>query len=117
VLKPERLRADTDSGAVTGGALETTMTRLFSMAVLCAALASPAFACSKPEAPASIPNGATAAKEEMLAAKKAVDAFKAGMEEYLSCEKSTAKQNAAQDELVKVADRFNAQVRAFKSKT
>ena len=93
------------------------MTKLVSIAVICAAFASPAFACSKPKAPASIPDGKTAAKEEMLAAKKEVDAFKSSMEEYLACEKNTAKQNSAQDELVKVADRFNAQVRAFKAKT
>jgi hypothetical protein len=93
------------------------MMKFVSIAVICAAFASPALACSKPQAPASIPDGATAAKEDMLAAKKAVDAFKSGMEEYLACEKSTAKQNAAQDELVKVADRFNAQVRAFKAKS
>ncbi len=31
----------------------------------------------------------------MLAAKKAVDAFKSGMEEYLACEKSGAKNDAA----------------------
>jgi hypothetical protein len=93
------------------------MTKFVSIAVICAAFASPAFACSKPSAPASIPDGKTAGKEEMLAAKKEVDAFKSSMEEYLACEKSTAKQNSAQDELVRVADRFNAQVRAFKAKT
>jgi hypothetical protein len=38
------------------------------------------------------------------------------MEEYMSCEKNSSKVNAAQEELVKVADRFNAQVRAFKAK-
>ena len=38
------------------------------------------------------------------------------MEEYLACEKSGAKIDAAQKELVKVADRFNVQVRAFKAK-
>jgi hypothetical protein len=38
------------------------------------------------------------------------------MEEYFGCEKSTAKKDAAGMELVKVADRFNAQVKAFKAK-
>jgi hypothetical protein len=52
----------------------------------------------------------------MLAAKKAVDAYKSGVEEYLVCEKNTAKQEVAQAELVKVADRFNVEVRAFKAK-
>jgi hypothetical protein len=45
-----------------------------------------------------------------------VDAFKASMEEYLACEKSVNKQQAAHAELTKVADHFNAQVKAFKSK-
>ena len=63
------------------------------------------------------PDGATASKEDMLAAKKAVDAFKSGMEEYLTCEKSGAKKDAGAAELVKVADHFNAQVKAFKAKS
>ena len=74
------------------------------------------FACERPSAPSSIPDGATASKEDMLAAKRAVDAFKSGMEEYLACEKSSAKKDAGAAELVKVADRFNAQVKAFKAK-
>jgi hypothetical protein len=86
------------------------------MTVLWATLAVPAFACERPSAPTSIPDGASASKEEMLAAKKAVDAFKSGMEEYLACEKSGAKKDGATAELVKVADRFNAQVKAFKAK-
>jgi hypothetical protein len=92
------------------------MKSLVSMTVLWAALAVPAFACERPSAPTSIPDGASASKEEMLAAKKAVDAFKSGMEEYLACEKSGAKKDGATAELVKVADRFNAQVKAFKAK-
>lgn len=93
------------------------MTKLVSIAVLWVAGATSAFACDRPEAPASIPDGKTAAMEEMMAAKKAVDAFKSSMEEYLACEKSAVKITSAQAELVKVADKFNAQVRAFKSKT
>jgi hypothetical protein len=92
------------------------MKSLVSMTVLWATLAVPAFACERPSAPTSIPDGASASKEEMLAAKKAVDAFKSGMEEYLACEKSGAKKDGATAELVKVADRFNAQVKAFKAK-
>ena len=86
------------------------------MAVLCAVVATPVFACERPSAPTSIPDGTSASKEEMLAAKKAVDAFKSGMEEYFACEKSSAKKDGAAAELVKVADRFNAQVKAFKAK-
>ena len=93
------------------------MQRVVSLAVLWAAFAMPAVACDKPTAPDSIPDGKSAAMEEMMAAKKAVDAYKTAMEEYLSCEKSNAKLDAAQAELVKVADRFNMQVRAFKAKS
>jgi hypothetical protein len=63
-----------------------------------------------------VPDGATASKEDMLAAKKAVDAFRSDMEEYLACEKNFANLDAAQNELSKVADRFNLQIRAFKAK-
>ena len=92
------------------------MKKIVSIAVLMAAFAAPTFACDKPPAPGSIPDGKTAAMDEMMAAKKAVDAFKKGMEEYLACEKSNAKAEAASKELTKVADRFNAEVRAFKAK-
>ncbi len=52
----------------------------------------------------------------MLAAKKAFDAYKSAIDEYLTCEKSGAKKDGATAELLKVADRFNAQVKAFKAK-
>jgi len=93
------------------------MMRFVSVAILCAMGSTPVLACERPIAPSSIPDGATASKEDMLAAKKAVDAFKSGMEEYLTCEKSGAKKDAGVAELVKVADHFNAQVKAFKAKS
>ncbi|HEU4778683.1 MAG TPA: hypothetical protein VFS58_02255 [Steroidobacteraceae bacterium] len=92
------------------------MKSILPIAVLWAAAAVPAFGCERPTAPTSIPDGASASKEEMLAAKKTVDAFKSGMEEYLACEKSGAKKDGATAELLRVADRFNAQVKAFKAK-
>ena len=93
------------------------MLRFVSVAILCAMGSTPILACERPSAPTSIPDGATASKEDMLAAKRAVDAFKTGMEEYLACEKSGAKKDAGAAELIKVADRFNAQVKAFKAKS
>jgi len=84
--------------------------------LLGALLAAPAIACDKPSAPASLPDGKAAGMDDMMAAKKAVDAFKKDMEEYMSCEKNTAKVEAAQSELERVANRFNAEVRAFKAK-
>src|SRR5436190_24244787 len=93
------------------------MKRIVPIAVLWAAAVVPAMGCDRPSAPSSIPDGATASKEDMLAAKKAVDAFKSAMEEYFTCEKSGAKKDAAGAELAKIADRFNAQVKAFKAKS
>jgi len=87
------------------------------LTILCVAAAAPAFACDRPAAPTALPDGKSATMEEMMATKKAVDSYKRDMEEYLACEKSTASKDAAQAELVKIADRFNAQVRAFKSKS
>ena len=92
------------------------MMRFVSVAILCAMGSTPVIACERPSAPSSIPDGATASKEDMRAAKRAVDAFKSGMEEYLACEKSSARKDAGAAELLKVADRFNAQVKAFKAK-
>jgi hypothetical protein len=86
------------------------------VSLLGALLAAPALACDKPSAPASIPDGKTAGMDDMMAAKKAVDSFKKGMEEYMSCEKNTSKVESAQSELERVANRFNAEVRAFKAK-
>ncbi len=77
----------------------------------------PGFACERPTPPASIPDGKTASKEEMLASKREVDVFKRDMEEYMSCEKSSPKVDAAQEELERVANHFNMEVRAFKSKS
>lgn len=93
------------------------MKKTLSAAILCVALCGPAFAgCDKPNAPASIPDGKTAAMDDMMAAKKAVDAFRKDTEGYLTCEKNTGKAETAQAELEKVAARFNAEVRAFKAK-
>jgi hypothetical protein len=93
------------------------MKRILPIAVLWAAAVVPAFGCERPAAPTSIPDGASASKEDMLAAKKAVDAYKSAVDEYLTCEKSAAKKDGAAAELMKVADRFNAQVKAFKAKS
>jgi hypothetical protein len=92
------------------------MKRILPIAVLWAAAVVPALGCERPSAPTSIPDGASASKEDMLAAKKAVDAYKSAIDEYLTCEKSGAKKDGATAELLKVADRFNAQVKAFKAK-
>ena len=97
--------------------------------------------CIYPKSPGSIPDGASASEEEMIAGMKAVKEYNAQVTAYLSCldmemqaridaagtEASedqvaqiraiTAKRhNAAVDELQSYADRFNEQVKAFKAR-
>ncbi len=98
--------------------------------------ASFAFACEYPERPA-IPDGSTASKEDMLAAKDAVTSYIAGVDEYLLCiedeekaeiaemrnpdedelkrrdEMLSKKFDAANDEKALVGEEFNQQVRAY----
>jgi len=118
------------------------MKKLIGLTLLAATFAAPAFAdCSYPKAPSPMPDGNTAALEEMVAASKAVKAYNAEMDAYLGCIKleqdgslskpgSTLteeqkgqiaamfaqKNNAAIDELTAVAARLNEQIRVYKAK-
>jgi len=95
-----------------------------------------AFACDYPERP-SIPDGSTASKDELLAAKQAVNTYLAGVDTYLTCvedeekaavaaldnpdpddlkrrdEMLSKKFDAANDEKALVGEDFNQQVRAY----
>ena len=94
------------------------------------------FACDYPERP-SIPDGSTASKEELLAAKDGVADYLAGVDDYLTCieteekeavatledadtadlkrrdEMLSSKFDAANDEKALVGEEFNQQVRAY----
>ena len=60
-----------------------------------------ALACDYPQR-ASVPDGATATKEEMISGQRDVKSYMAAMEAYLSC--------------IESAEEFNIQVRAFKER-
>jgi hypothetical protein len=118
------------------------MKRLIGLTLLATAFAAPVMAeCSYPKAPAKIPDGNTAALEDMVAAKKSVEAYNKEMEGYLSCiklegdatiskgganltedqKKQVAamyaqKNDAAVDELQGIAERLNEQIRVYKAK-
>ncbi|MFO7326270.1 MAG: hypothetical protein DIU62_011195 [Pseudomonadota bacterium] len=77
--------------------------------------AGPALACTAPTPPTSIPDGKTASKDTMLAKKKEIDQYKRKVEEYLACEINPARVQMAQAELDRIANRFNAEIRAFKA--
>jgi hypothetical protein len=99
--------------------------------------------CTYPQPPAAPPNGNTATKDEMIAAKQDFDRYNSEMNAYLGClnlemdatpkdhskltpdEKKKAdqqqkvlaqKNNAAVDELQAVVGRFNEQLKIFKAK-
>lgn len=85
------------------------------LAVFALAAGSEAMACTAPQAPAAIPDGKSAAKEAMLAKKKEIDRYKRLVEEYLACESNPLRVQNAQAELDRVANRFNAEVKAYKA--
>jgi hypothetical protein len=118
------------------------MKSLFFLAATLALAAAPAYAaCTYPKAPESLPDGATATLEQMVAAQKAVKLFDQEITAYTNCIKlehdetlskdgeklseeqkaemsrvQVQKHNAAVEEDEALAARFNEQVKAFKAK-
>jgi hypothetical protein len=105
------------------------------MSCLLAALSSgygfAAAACEAP-APVALPDGATATREQMLAAQQEVRAYQAAMNEFVACIDSelegegeqapeefkslmVSRHNAAVTEMEGVAAAFNDQLRAFRT--
>jgi len=91
-----------------------------------------AFAACEAPAPVAIPDGATATREQMLAAQAEVRAYSAAMNEFIACidsegeaqgEQAPAefksliieRHNAAVTELEGVAAAFNEQLKAFRA--
>ncbi|HVN45365.1 MAG TPA: hypothetical protein VMT66_08925 [Steroidobacteraceae bacterium] len=111
--------------------------------VFVVATAAPVYAeCPYPQAPAKIPDGATATLEDMVAGQKAVAAYQKAINDYNACidkelddaiakagdklkpeqkadmqRVEAQKHNAAVDQLQAVADRFNEQVKVYKART
>ena len=89
----------------------------------------PAFAdCTLPPPPSKVPNGTTASEQEMVAAMNTLKEYNGDVTVYLKCldyevkqnrmasSVRDAKNNSAVSELQSIADKFNQQVRLFKSK-
>jgi hypothetical protein len=96
--------------------------------------------CTYPPAPTKLPDGASATLEEMVAGQKTVKEYDKAIKEYVDCidkevddkikagdklkpeqkadmqKVEAQKHNAAIDQLQSVADRFNEQVKVFKTK-
>jgi hypothetical protein len=119
------------------------MKSLLALTATAALAAGAAYAdCPYPAAPDKLPDGASATLQDMLAGQKAVADYNKSVNEYVSCidkevddaitkggdkikpeqkadmqRVETQKHNAAIDQLQKVADRFNEQVKVFKAKS
>jgi hypothetical protein len=120
------------------------MKALYSIALIGALAAGNAYAaCTYPNPPAKLPDGATATREEMLAGKKLVTEFDNAIGEYNTCLQKEAdeaigkltgedkekearkaeiqkmtdqKHNAAVEADEQIATRFNEQLRAYNAK-
>jgi hypothetical protein len=99
------------------------------LALVASAFTLPAFAdCALPTAPAKVPDGATAAEADMVAAMQTLKRYDTDVNTYVKCLEFEAKQNrlsreeqarrhnAAMDSLTQTAAKFNEQVRVFKAK-
>lgn len=76
--------------------------------------------CTEPSEVTDVPSGATASRDDMLAAQRAVKAYDAAVKDYTSCLTAAGdtsnKGNEAVDKLTKVAAKFNQELHAFKEK-
>lgn len=115
---------------------------LLPLSLLTALIAAPAFAdCTAPSNEVKVPDGATATKDEMIAAQHAVRDYNDAVKTYIDCitKEMDAKvaaggdkltdadrqkiskeygdmQNSAVERVQKVADKFNVELRAWKAK-
>lgn len=116
---------------------------LLPLTLLAAVIAAPAFAdCTAPIIAIAVPDGSKAAIDEMLAAKHAISDSDAAVQKYDDCLKAEQdakiaaggdqmkdeekvkisaqtvnRHNVVADQLQKIADQFNVEVRAYKAKT
>jgi hypothetical protein len=78
--------------------------------------------CTAPPAPPSPPSGAVATRAEMLAAQTAIKGYNAAVVSFTECVRKSANPGEIQragdivEQLEKLAERFNAELRAFKQK-
>ena len=111
------------------------------LVLACGLAAAQVNACDYPAKPGKLPDGNSASKDEMLAAKKLVTTYTDEMKAYLDCldkdttekiaampnatdkekadvqKKTDQKHDAAVTEMMSVTDGFNEQIRAWKAKS
>ena len=116
---------------------------LLPVSLLAAVFAAPAFAdCTAPTIAIVVPDGSKATMEQMLTTQHAIRDTDAAVQQYADCLKAeqdakiaaggdkmkdeekvkisteyVSRQNVVADQLQKIADQFNVEVRAYKAKT
>jgi Tfp pilus assembly protein PilE len=103
--------------------------KMLCVAIVASAFTMPVLAdCALPTAPAKVPDGATAAEADMVAAMQTLKRYDTDVNTYVKCLEFEAKQNRlsreeqarrhnqAMDSLTQTAAKFNEQVKVFKSK-
>jgi hypothetical protein len=116
---------------------------LSALSLLAAVMAAPAFAdCTAPTIAITVPDGSKASMEQMLATQHAIRDSNAAVQQFEDCLKAEQdakiaaggdklkdedkvkisteyvnRQNVVVEQLQKVADQFNVEVRAYKAKT
>jgi hypothetical protein len=123
-----------DAGAVKSKGRKMMLRKMLGAAIVAAVVTSlpslPALAdqCVLPPPPSKIPDGSTATKQDMINAMNTLKEYNGDVSVYLKCldfetrenrmtsDVSDVKHNAAVTQLQAVADKFNQQVRIFKSK-
>lgn len=76
--------------------------------------------CVEPRDDPHVPDGATASREEMVAAQNAIKAYNIAVKEFSNCvavhDLDSARGNLAVGKLLVIADRFNVEMRTFKKR-
>lgn len=92
------------------------MNKVFALLFATALFSTAAQACEKPAAP-ELPDPTSAVTAQMIKAKNDVKAYLDAANGYIDCVKGNAsRHNAMVSEMEKVAENFNAAVRAYKDR-
>ena len=78
--------------------------------------------CIAPQPPAHLPDGASATREDMVAALKAIKAYETAVKDFSDCAKQTTDEiqmqiaDRAVEKLASIAEKFNSELYAFKKR-
>ena len=99
------------------------MKALVVVGLIACSISVPVFAdCIAPQAPPHLPDGATATREDMVAAMHAIKDYEAAVKAFAQCASSSHDElllqtaDRAVDKVHAIADKFNSELYAFKKR-